>query len=95
MKVLFNGNQELATIDFDVDAETGMCNPKIDTLGYHIEGPKGIAALVKDEETDGLRLKLVMPDVAEAAIVIEKEDVKRLKRLMNKEAIKFMVKALL
>ena len=95
MKVLFNGTQELATIDLDVDAATGMCNPKIDALGYHIEGPKGIAALVEDDQTGGLRLKLEMPDVAEAALVIEKEDVKKLKGLMNKDAIKFMVKALM
>ena len=50
---------------------------------------------MKDEATDGLRLKLELPGITEAAIVIEKNDVKKLKSLMNKDAIKFMVKALM
>ena len=95
MKVFVNGDQELATIDLSVDAATGMCNPKIDALGYRIEGPAAKAALVKDEATDGLRCVLELPGITQAAIVIEKDDVKKLKSLMNKDAIKFMVKALM
>ena len=95
MKLLLNGNQELATIDFDIDQATGICNPKIDAIGYHIEGPAAKAELVKDDENDGLRLRMDLPDIAEAALVIEKADVKKLKTLMNKDAIKFMVKALM
>lgn len=95
MKLLLNGNQELAAIDLAIDASTGMCNPIIEGLGYRIEGPLSKAALVKDEATDGLRLKLELPGITEAAIVIEKNDVKKLKSLMNKDAIKFMVKALM
>lgn len=95
MKLLINDSQELATIDFDVDAATGACSPTINSIGYRIEGPTVKAAFVKDEETDGLRLRLELPDIAEAAIVVEKDDVKKLKTLMNKEAIKFMVKALM
>ena len=95
MKVLLNGDQELAAIDFDIDKDTGMCNPKVDALGYHVEGPAGKAALVKDENGDGLRCMLELPGVTQAALVIEKSDVKKLKSLMNKDAIKFMVKALM
>lgn len=95
MKLLLNGNQELATIDLAVDASTGMCNPKIEGLGYRVEGPAAKAALVKDDETGGLRLKLELPGITEAAVVIEKDDVKKMKSLMNKDAIKFMVKALM
>ena len=95
MKLLLNGNQELVTVDLAIDASTGMCNPTIEGLGYRIEGPLSKAVLIKDEESDGLRLKLELPGVTEAAIVIGKDDVKRLKSLMNKDAIKFMVKALI
>ena len=38
MKLLLNGNQELAAIDLAIDASTGMCNPIIEGLGYRIEG---------------------------------------------------------
>ncbi len=95
MKLLLNGDQELANIDFDIDRDTGMCMPKIDAIGYHVEGPEVNAALVRDEATDGLRLRLELPGVAEAALIIEKDDVKKLKGLMNKDAVKFMVKALM
>lgn len=95
MKLLLNGNQELATIDMAIDPDTGMCNPRIEGLGYRIEGPQSRAAVVKDEETGGLRLRLELPGITEAAIVIEKDDVKKMKALMNKDAIKFMVKALM
>ena len=95
MKLLVNGDQELAAIDFDIDGGTGMCNPKVDALGYHVEGPAAKAALVKDEGGDGLRCTLELPGITQAAIVIEKGDVKKLKSLMNKDAIKFMVKALM
>lgn len=95
MKLLINGDQELALIDLDIDGSTGTCTPKVDAIGYHIEGPMAKAALAKDEETDGLRLSLELPGVTEMAIVIGREDVKKLKTLMNKNAIKFMIKALM
>lgn len=94
MKLLLNGDQELANLDLDVDTATDVCNPRVEALGYRIEGPATKAALVKDEATDGLRLALELPGVAEVALVIEKTDVKKLKGLMNKDAIKFLVKAL-
>ena len=95
MKLLLNGNQELMNLDLDIDSATGMCNPIINTLGYRIEGPAGKAALSKDGATGGLRLSLDLPDVMQAAIVIEEADVKKMKSLMNKDAIKFMIKALM
>lgn len=95
MKLFVNGDQELATIDLSIDAATGMCNPRVDALGYRIEGPDAKAALVKDEATGGLRCKLELPGITQAAIVVEKDDVKKLKALMNKDAIKFLVKALM
>ena len=95
MKLLLNGDQELATIDLAVDSVTGMCNPKIESLGYRIEGPVSKVVLVKDDETGGLRLRMELPGITEAAIVIEKDDVKKMKALMNKDAIKFVVKALM
>lgn len=94
MKVLLNDTVELAGMDFDIDAATGLCNPKIDAFGYHIEGPCGKAALSSaDGET--LHLAMELPDVAKLSFVIEKSDIKKLKSLMNKDAIKFMVKALM
>ncbi len=95
MKLLLNGDQELATIDLDVDSSSGVCLPKIDGLGYHVEGPAMEMSLVKDEETDGLRLNMALPGITAAALVIETEDVKKLKGLMNKDAMKFMIKALM
>lgn len=95
MKLLVNGNQELALVDLDVDGSTGMCTPEVDAIGYHVEGPATRAVLAKDDETDGLRLNLELPGITEMAIVIGREDVKKLKALMNKDAIKFMVKALM
>ena len=95
MKLLINGDQELASFDLDIDPASGMCNPKIDALGYHVEGPAAKAELVKDEATGGLRCKLELPGITQAAIVVEKDDVKKLKALMNKDAIKFMIKALM
>ena len=95
VKLFVNGNQELATLEFDVDGDTGACSPRIDALGYRIEGPRAIAALAKDPDSDGLRMTLELPGITQAALVIEKADVKKLKSLMNKDAIKFMVKALM
>lgn len=95
MKFIVNGEQEAASIDLQIDPGTGMCRPMIDTLGYRISGPNVKIALVKDDSTDGLRLALELPDITNAAILVEKADVKKLKGLMNKDAIKFMVKALM
>lgn len=92
---MINGDQELALVDLDVDGPTGICTPKVDAIGYHVEGPVVKAAFVKDDENDGLRLNLELPDITEMAVVIERDDVKKLKTLMNKDAIKFMVKALM
>lgn len=95
MKLILNGNQELANIDLHVDAETGTCKAIVDTLGYRIGGPSMTMAFTKDDMTDGLRLTLDLPGITEAAMLIEKSDVKKVKELMNKDAIKFMVKALM
>ena len=93
MKLLLNGNQEIASLDFDIDQSSGTMTPRIDALGYRIEGPVSKAELVADPDTGGLLLRLALPDITEASILIEKEDVKKLKGLMNKDAIKFMIKA--
>ena len=95
MKLLLGEGQELASLDFDLDASSGAMTPRIDALGYRIEGPQCRAALVKDDAVDGLRLNLELPGMMEGALVIEKADVKKLKGLMNKDALKFMVKALM
>lgn len=94
MKLLLNGTAELANLDFDINKETGLCNPKIDALGYHIEGPAG-KALLSSGDGESLNLALELPDVCEITLAITKDDVKKLKGLMNKDAIKFMVKALM
>ncbi len=95
MKVLLNQTQELASLDIVIDEASGLCAPRIDALGYRIEGPGGKATFETDEATGGLRLKLALPDIMDIALVIEKDDVKKLKGLMNKDAIKFMVKSLM
>ncbi len=95
MKLLVNKDQELATVDLDVDAEAGICKPIIEGLGYRVTGPEVGMAVAKDSDSDGLKLTLDLPGVTEAAIVIDKDDVKKLKAFMNKDAIKFMVKALM
>lgn len=93
MKLLLNGDQEVMNMDFDIDTNQGTLNPKIDAFGYHIEGPVSAAELATDPETGGLLLKLALPDITEVSILIGKNDVKKLKGLMNKDAIKFMIKA--
>lgn len=95
MKLYVNGEQQLADIDLKVDSATGLCCPAVDALGYRVSGPEVKMALLKDENVDGLRLVLELPGITEAAVLIEKDDVKKLKELMNKDAIKFMVKALM
>ena len=53
------------------------------------------ARIQKDEGGDGLVLSLALPDLMTLGIVIEKDDVKQLKGLMNKDAVTFMIKALM
>lgn len=95
MKLILNEDQVLADIDLEVDSATGTCTPKLESLGYRISGPETKMALVKDDSTDGLRLTLELPGITQAALVVEKSDIKKMKGLMNKDAIKFMVKALM
>ena len=95
MKLIINGDQDVADIDLQIDPSTGMCRPAVDAFGYRVSGPSVKMTLVKDDSTDGLRLALELPGITDAAILIEKADVKKLKGLMNKDAIKFMVKALM
>lgn len=95
MKLIVNGNQELANVDLQIDADSKICSPTVDALGYRVSGPEMKAALVKDDATDGLKLMLELPGITDAAILVEKSDVKKLKGLMNKDAIKFMIKALM
>lgn len=95
MKLLLNGDQELANIDLQVDPDTNICKPVVEGLGYRISGPSAVMSLTKADDMDGLRLNLELPGVTAAAVILEKSDVKKMKGIMNKDAIKFMVKALM
>lgn len=94
MRLLLNESQELAKLDFNIDS-SGMLNPVIEGLGYRVTGPLSHAELVTDPASGGLLFKLSLPDITDASILIEKEDIKKLKGLMNKDAVKFMLKALM
>ena len=93
MKLLVNGNQEIASLDISVDSASGLCKPAAFACGYRVEGPEAKMAFVSDKETGGLRLDMELPGVIGAALLVEKEDVKKLKGLMNKDAIKFVIKS--
>ena len=93
MRILTSEGDRLLEIDPRVDKATSTCDPCITIANVQIEGPKTEIQLSKDPETAGLLIEVGLPELTSLKILIEKEDVKKLKALMNKEAIAFMVKA--
>ena len=92
MRFVTDQGETLAALSLSAES-TGECLPTTTMGPYQVEGPRMDLSIQKDEEGDGLLVKVSLPDLIEMGIVIEKEDVKQLKGLMNKDAIGFMVKA--
>lgn len=94
MKILIGeGRDELVSIDMAVEPDGRTCLPVIAGCGMLIEGPQTEVELVRTDDKNGLLMTMELPGITEAAILIEKEDIKKMKALMNKDAIKFMLSA--
>ena len=93
MRILTAENDTLLDIDLRIEKATSMCDPCIKIGNIQIEGPKTKLTCLKDKETSGLIFEVSLPDLTTLKILVEKEDVRKMRGLMNKEAISFMIKA--
>ena len=78
-----------------VNTGGNSCKADIKLPKLHLVSPEITADVHQDEESDGLVITLALPEFIDVDILIKKEDIKSLKSFMNKDAIKFMVKALM
>ena len=95
MRLVTDQGDTLASFSLGPEGDAGTCVPVTTVGAYRVEGPTMSARIQKDEGGDGLVLSLALPDLMTLGIVIEKDDVKQLKSLMNKDAVTFMIKALM
>ncbi|MGN0038886.1 MAG: hypothetical protein ACI36Y_07135 [Coriobacteriales bacterium] len=93
MKILTSDGREMASIDLRVDKGAGTCDPAIRSCGMLVEGPKCEISLTRDPASGGLLLNLGLPELMGGSILLEKDDVRQVKSLMNKDAVKFMIQA--
>lgn len=95
MRVLDDRGAEIASICIDVDPTEHICNPKVSTCGLLVEGPEMKLDISRDSGKDGLCVSIALRDLPGMSLLIEKSDIENMKSLMNKDVMKFMVKALL
>ena len=95
MKVLDSRNGEIANLEIKVDGKTGACRPEIKAGGYVIGGPDLTVSMSKDPETSGLLVDLDLAGLTKLKVLVSKDDIKGMKGLMNKDALSFMIKALM
>lgn len=96
MKLLTANNEQLIDVDIQVDSKNGLCDPTMIVRDQiKVEGPQVQINLQKAPTGNGLLVQVGLPDLISFHIMIEKEDIKKLKGLMNKDALGFMVKALM
>ena len=93
MRFVTDQGETLATFSLSTEGEAEGCLPISNIGPYQVEGPSMDLSIQKDPQDDGLLINLSLPDLITLGIVIEKEDVKQLKGLMNKDAVSFMIKA--
>lgn len=98
VKVLTQDSKELMSlslaIDGDLQKDSGsVCRPTTTLGGYRIEGPDVGVSISKAADGNGLLVSSQIPEFVGLNILIEQDDIKTLKSLMNKDAMGFMVKA--
>ena len=93
MRFTTDQGETLATFALNPTDNSGTCRPVATAGDYRVEGPTVNASIQKDEGGEGLVISLALPDLLTFGLVIEKDDVKQLKGLMNKDAVTFMIKA--
>ncbi len=92
MKLISKDGEVLAGIA--LEARKGEpVNACIDVVGKTFQAPLTELSIGKEE--DGLGVHVRIPGVVNCTLCLEAGDVAALKTLMNKDAIGFMVKALL
>ena len=95
MRLVTDQGDVLATFALNPLDASGACRPVTVVGDYQVEGPTVDARIQKGDDGEGLVVSLGIPDLITLGIVIEKDDVKQLKGLMNKDAVTFMIKALM
>lgn len=98
VKVLTQDSKELMSLSLvvegDREADGGtLCQPTTTLGGYRIQGPDVGISISKDANGNGLVVSTRLPELIGMDILIEQDDIKALKSLMNKDAMGFMVKA--
>lgn len=98
VKVLTQDLKELMSLDLAVEgsrtADGGaICQPTTTVGRYRIQGPDMGISISKAPDGYGLLVSSQLPGLVGMDILIEQDDIKALKSLMNKDAMGFMVKA--
>jgi hypothetical protein len=95
MKILTSTSEELIDIDMQISGKDKTCKPVLSISNYVIDGPVVQISMQRDQRADGLLINVELPDVIGMRLLIDLNDIKQLKTLINKDVIKFMIKALI